>query len=58
MSKNIFSTAEAAKFLGLSQAGIEYHIYRSGKLKPDGKIGKALYFTRDTLRKFNGKRKK
>lgn len=51
-AKQIFSTSEAADYCSLSVAGIKYHIYVSRRLKPDDRVGKALYFTRATLNRF------
>jgi hypothetical protein len=50
--KDLFSTAEAARYLGLSLATVKYHIHTMGNLKPDAKVGPALVFRRTTLDRF------
>ena len=49
---SLFSTAEAAKHLGLSVSSMKYHLYQVGDLKADIKVGQALLFTRETLDRF------
>ena len=47
--KPIYSTAEAAEYLGISVQGLKHHIYVAKDLEPDGKIGRSLFFTQATL---------
>jgi len=53
----LFGISEAAKFLGLSVAGVRRHVYISGRLKPI-KIGHSLVFTKEQLNKFIANRRK
>jgi hypothetical protein len=48
----IFSTAEAAAYLGLKPASLRYHIYVAKDLRPDFTVGRTFAFTRETLDKF------
>lgn len=48
--KDLFSTSEAAEYLGMTVRGVWYHI-RCGHLTP-AKIGKTLVFTRGQLEQF------
>jgi len=48
----LYSTAEAAAYLGLTIDGVKYHVYQSRRLRPDKKVGHALIFTRETLDRF------
>jgi hypothetical protein len=50
--KDLFSTAEAARYLGLSLATVKYHVHSMGNLKPDAKVGPTLVFRRATLDRF------
>lgn len=45
----VYDVGGAADFLGLEVATIKYHVYRSKTLRPDGKIGKSIFFCEDTL---------
>lgn len=54
---NLYSTSEAARYLGLSVVALKKHIYQIGDLIPDKKIGNALIFTQETLDMFQAKRK-
>lgn len=49
---NLYSTQEAAAYLGLSVATIKYHLYHTHALEPDARIGASLCFTQDTLDRF------
>lgn len=48
----LYSTAEAAAYLGLSVIGLKHHLYTLKDLAPDHKIGHALVFTQATLDRF------
>ena len=48
----MYSTKEAAEYLGMTVAGIKYHLYVAKDLKPDKKIGQALVFLKSTLDEF------
>ena len=56
-TKEIYSTKEAAEYLGLSVQGIKHHIYTSGDLVPDAKIGRNLVFTKATLDNFESQKR-
>ena len=53
---NVFTTKEAAKYLGLSMAGLRYHV-RHGNIKPDRIAGGRLLFSRVTLDALNKNRR-
>ena len=48
----LFDVFQAAEYCDLSVASIRYHIYRTENLVPDGRIGRNLVFTRETLDEF------
>ena len=50
MADNLYSTKAAAKYIGLSVAGVKYHI-REGNLKGQ-LVGNSLVFTQDELDNF------
>ena len=50
---SLFSTAQAAEYLGLSVSSMKYHLYSAGDLTADIKVGQALLFTRETLDRFS-----
>lgn len=52
MREKLYSTAEAARYLGLSVATVKYHIYQAKDLSPDTTIGRNLVFTQATLDAF------
>lgn len=65
VAKDIFSTAEAAKYLGVKVTTMKKYLYKTKTLRADTKIGPALAFTQETLDRFRerhnsrpGKRKK
>ena len=45
----IFSTAEAADYLGITVSTLKYHLYEKGHLRPDRVIGDNLVFYQETL---------
>ena len=51
----LYSTAQAAKYLGLSVAALKYHIY-NGNIKPQ-RIGNSLVFTQAQLDEFQANRR-
>lgn len=51
-NSNIFDLKGAAAYLGLKPTSVKHHIYVTKTLRPDGKIGKSLIFTRSTLDAF------
>lgn len=55
---NTIGTEEAAAFLGLSQAGVRYHLYRVKDLRPDFRDGNKILFLKDTLVEFNKRKRK
>ena len=54
---DIYSTEQAAKYLGIARRTVAYHLYTTGKLAPDGKLGRELYFKRATLDAFKAARR-
>ena len=55
--QTLFSTAEAADYVGISRQGLKYHVHVAGNLTPDAKVGHALVFTRETLDRFLARRR-
>ena len=53
----LYSTATAAKWLGLSVATVKYHLYVAKDLKPDYVLGGSLVFTEQTLREFKAQKR-
>ena len=53
MPERLFSTAEAADYLGLKVETVKYHLYQSGHLKADIVLGRTLGFYQSTLDRFN-----
>ena len=53
--KTLFSTSEAAEYLGMTARGVWYHV-NHGHLSP-AKVGKTLVFTRTQLDKFQENRR-
>jgi len=55
----LYSTAEAAKYLGISKSGLKYHLYPEKDLCPIrvGE-GRVLVFTQDMLDRFQANRRK
>ena len=43
---------EAAAYCGLTVSGLRWHIHQVRDLTPDGKLGRAYYFTAPTLDDF------
>jgi len=56
MTTKLFSTAKAAKYLGLSLPALKYHIHIAHNITPQ-KIGGALIFTQDQLDEFQANRR-
>ncbi len=52
----LYSTKEAAEYLGLSESALKYHIYIAKDLKPQ-KVGACLIFTQDQLDEFTKTRR-
>ena len=48
----IYSSKQAAEYLGISFATLKHHIYNTEKLKADKVIGGRLFFTEETLDTF------
>ena len=53
----ILSLKQATNFLGLSTATVKYHLYVARDLRPDGRFGRSLYFTCDSLDKFQARKR-
>jgi hypothetical protein len=49
--KSLFSTEEAAAYLGISVAALKYHVHIGKNLTPE-KVGNSLVFTRPQLDHF------
>lgn len=49
--KTLFSTTEAAEYLGLSVPAVKYHIHKAKDLKGQ-LVGNSLVFTKDQLDQF------
>jgi excisionase family DNA binding protein len=47
----LFSTEEAAEYLGISVAALKYHVHVAGNIDPM-KIGRSLVFTKEQLDTF------
>ena len=56
MANNLFSTEQAAQYLGLSISALKYHIYETGDIKPQ-KFGHSFIFTKEQLDLFNSTRR-
>jgi hypothetical protein len=54
--KQLFSTAEAAEYLGISLSSMKYHVHIAGNVKGQ-LIGKTLVFTREELDRFEANRR-
>lgn len=50
--QDMYTTAEAAEYLGLSVSAVKKHIYVIGDLAPDRTAGRTLLFSRATLDRF------
>ena len=53
----LYGTAEAAEYVGLSVAGFKYHLYVAEDLHPHRKIGRNLVFIREQLDRFQQARR-
>lgn len=51
----LFSTQEAAQYLGITASGLKYHVYNSGQLKGQ-MVGNSLVFTQEELDLFKQNR--
>jgi excisionase family DNA binding protein len=52
MPERLYSTAEAADYLGLKVETVKYHLYQSGRLQADVVLGRTLGFYQSTLDAF------
>lgn len=52
MPERLYSTAEAAEYLGLKVETIKYPLYQSGHLQADVVLGRTLGFYQSTLDAF------
>lgn len=52
----IYTTAEAARYLGISQATVKYHVHVAGNLRPH-RLGNSLFFTQAQLDEFQASRR-
>ena len=52
MPEKLYSTAEAAGYLGLKVETVKYHLYQSGYLQADIVLGRTLGFYQSTLDAF------
>lgn len=53
----LYSTQEAAEYLGVSVSDIKHHVYTAHTLHPT-RIGHSLVFTQDELDRFNREKRK
>ena len=53
---NLYSTQEAAEYLGLSLSAIKDHVHAAGNLQPQ-KVGNSLVFTQEQLDQFQATRR-
>lgn len=51
----LYTTQEAAEYLGIPQRTLQYHIYTSLHIEPDFNNGRALLFRKETLDEFKEK---
>lgn len=51
MTEQLFSTKEAAEYLGVSVSTVRYHIYEIKTLKGQ-RVGNSLVFTKEVLDEF------
>lgn len=56
MTKQDYTTTEAAQYCGLTRAGFVYHL-QAQHVAPDYRIGNAMVFTLPTLDAFNAARR-
>ena len=56
IAQQIYSTAEAAEYLGLSEISVKKYIHESKRLVPDKLVGHSYVFTQATLDAFKKKR--
>lgn len=54
----LYTTAEAAAYVGLAVVTVKKHIYRVGDLKADYRFGGVLVFREDTLDEFKAQRRR
>jgi len=47
----LYSTAEAASYLGRAEATVRHHVYNTGRLEPR-KVHRKLVFTQEQLDRF------
>lgn len=52
----LYSTREAAAYLGIGVSALKYHVYVAGNLTPR-KVGHSLVFTQEQLDEFKASRK-
>ena len=52
----LYSTQQAADYLGLSLSALKYHIHVAGNLHP-AKVGNSLVFTQEQLDQFQSTRR-
>jgi len=52
MIQKLYSTQEAADYLGISLSTFKYHIHIAKNIKPQ-KVGRSLVFTQDQLDDFS-----
>jgi len=55
-AEDLYSTAQAAQYLNVHVGTIKRHLYQTRLLKPSGKLGGRLFFTRDILDTFDASR--
>jgi excisionase family DNA binding protein len=56
VNERLFSTAEAAEYLGMSLDSFKYHVFRAGNITGQ-MVGNSLYFTKAQLDEFAAKKR-
>jgi hypothetical protein len=54
---DLFSTRDAAEYLGVGFDAVDYHVHRADNLEPDAKVAGRLIFTRETLDAFKRRKR-
>ena len=55
---NVFTTKEAAAYLGMTVRGVEYHVFEARDLRPDRIVGTVAIYSKETLDDFQKRRRK
>jgi hypothetical protein len=55
---HIFTTKEAAVYLGMTERAVNYHLFVVHDLRPDRIMGRVAIYSQETLDDFNKRRRK